>query len=65
MLVMGRVRHAAIVASPMTARSRPKQCGQNIQKNRWRTTVAEPGSVAPWSSDARSARNGYGRGLPD
>ena len=29
------------------------------------TAVAEPGSVAPWSSDARSARNSYGRGLPD
>src|SRR5271165_7537202 len=28
--------------SAMTARSGPKQCSQNIQKNRCRTTVAEP-----------------------
>ena len=42
MLVMDRVRHAAILPSAMTARSGPKQCSQNIQKNRCRTTVAEP-----------------------
>jgi hypothetical protein len=42
MLVMDRVRHAAILPSAMTARSGPKQCSQNIQKNRPRTTVAEP-----------------------
>ena len=42
MLVMDRVRHAAIHPSAMTARSGPKQCSQNIQKNRCRTTVAEP-----------------------
>ena len=42
MPVMDRVRHAAILPSAMTARSGPKQCSQNIQKNRCRTTVAEP-----------------------
>ena len=42
MLVMDRVRHAAILPSAMTARSGPKQRSQNIQKNRCRTTVAEP-----------------------
>jgi hypothetical protein len=42
MLVMDRVRHAAILPSKMTPRSGPKQCSQNIQKNRCRTTVAEP-----------------------
>ena len=42
MLVMDRVRHAAILPSAMTARSGPKQCSQNIQKNRCRTAVAEP-----------------------
>jgi hypothetical protein len=42
MLGMDRVRHAAILPSAMTARSGPKQCSQNIQKNRCRTTVAEP-----------------------
>ena len=39
---MDRVRHAAILPPAMTARSGPKQCSQNIQKNRCRTTVAEP-----------------------
>ena len=42
MLVMDRVRHAAIFPPAMTARSGPTQCSQNIQKNRCRTTVAEP-----------------------
>jgi hypothetical protein len=42
MLVMDCVRHAAVLPAAMTARSGPKQCGQNIQKNRSRTTVAEP-----------------------
>ena len=38
MLVMSRIRHAVIV---LTARSPAKKSGQNIPKNRCRTTIAE------------------------
>jgi hypothetical protein len=39
MLVMSRIRQCG--DCPLTARSRPKKSGQNIPKNRCRTTVAE------------------------
>ena len=38
MLVMSRIRHAAIVPYPLGA---GQKSGQNIPKNRCRTTVAE------------------------
>src|SRR6516165_8121802 len=34
--------HPSCGGCPLTARSRPKRASQNIQKNRCRTTVAEP-----------------------
>jgi hypothetical protein len=63
MLVMDRVRHAAILPSAMTARSGPKQCSQNIQKNRCRTTVAEPIGVK--LTRFRGARQAFNGGFSD
>jgi hypothetical protein len=42
MLVMDRVRHAAILPSRDDRSERAKTVQPNIQKNRSRTTVAEP-----------------------
>jgi len=42
MLVMGDLHHAAILPSRDNRAERAKHCSPDIQRNRSRTTVAEP-----------------------